>query len=250
MNTVDIIIPTYGLPEVTVAGLASLKRAGGDYRIIWVDDGSQPADVEIVERFLLDSGVPHMSVKLSRNMGFVRAVNAGLVLARAPYVAVLNNDIEVPPGWLEPLVETAGHEDVGIVGVIESGAGEKGSQEFSVMHEAFRQRFDRGEAVDVVMVSLFCAVLPRRTLQKVGLLSAAYEPGFCDDDDYCERIKAAGLRCVVKCSVMVQHRRRTTWKAAYAEDAIREMIRVRTAQFEARKPCEGFGWACVRPDAD
>src|SRR5262249_9493031 len=41
------------------------------------------------------------------NLGFARGMNQGLAVARGRYVAFCNNDTTMPPGWAEPLVETA-----------------------------------------------------------------------------------------------------------------------------------------------
>ena len=247
MPKVDIILLTHGLPKTTQACLSSIKEAGGDYRIIWIDNGSVLPEREGVEYFLASQKIPHLAVRLGKNVGFLRAFNAGLTLSRAPFVAALNNDTEVPRGWIERLIETAGRKDAGIVGVIEEGACEKGSQQPAVMHEAFRQRYDNGDVVEAKMVSLFCAMIPRRTLQKVGLLSAAYEPGFLDDDDYCERIRSAGLKCLVDMSVHVKHKRRSTWRTIKSEEEIQKMIMERREQFKQQPVSQG-GWACVRGD--
>jgi GT2 family glycosyltransferase len=44
---------------------------------------------------------------LGENGGFSVAVNAGIKASRAEYVALLNNDTEVDPDWLEALVRAA-----------------------------------------------------------------------------------------------------------------------------------------------
>jgi hypothetical protein len=45
---------------------------------------------------------------MSTNTGFSNAINAGLDACRTPWVAVLNNDVELAPDWLGRLVEAAG----------------------------------------------------------------------------------------------------------------------------------------------
>ena len=67
---------------------------------IVVDDGSTDGTGELLrERF---SWVRHL--RLERNVGFVGAVNAGIAASDGEIVALLNNDTEAEPGWLEALV--------------------------------------------------------------------------------------------------------------------------------------------------
>jgi GT2 family glycosyltransferase len=86
--------------------LAALEGAGGITRIIVVDNGgaahpSSP-DVELIR-------MP--------NRGYGAGANVGIDAARrhgAELVAVLNDDIQVTPGWLDPLLaELEGRPEVG-----------------------------------------------------------------------------------------------------------------------------------------
>src|SRR3989442_1473178 len=52
----------------------------------------------------VESGVEVQWIALPRNVGFAAAVNEGIRAARGELVALLNNDTEVDPGWLEALV--------------------------------------------------------------------------------------------------------------------------------------------------
>jgi hypothetical protein len=67
--------------------------------VIVVDNGSRDGSVHFVrERF------PQTKlVELAENRGFAAATNAGIAIAEAPLVAVLNNDAEPAPDWLEEL---------------------------------------------------------------------------------------------------------------------------------------------------
>lgn len=65
--------------------------------VIVVDNGSSDRSVEIAR------GHAAEVIELRSNLGFAPAVNAGLRAARSPLLAVLNNDVELPPKWLETL---------------------------------------------------------------------------------------------------------------------------------------------------
>ncbi len=65
-----------------------------------VDNGSTDCSVSFVEE-----NYPAVTVINSGgNIGYSAANNLGVGHARGKYVVLLNNDVEVSPGWLEPLV--------------------------------------------------------------------------------------------------------------------------------------------------
>ena len=47
--------------------------------------------------------------------------------------------------------------------------------------------------------------IPRNTLNKVGVLDTNYGIGYFEDDDYCLRIRDAGLKLVVAKDLYVHH---------------------------------------------
>ena len=80
------------------------------FEVIVVDDGSSDGSVEEAQaRF------PKIRVlRNPRNLGFAATCNRGLEAAGGRYVVLLNNDVEVQPGWLSELVRFAeAHEEVG-----------------------------------------------------------------------------------------------------------------------------------------
>jgi GT2 family glycosyltransferase len=73
------------------------------YEVLFLDNGSHDGSVEYVRTHF--PGVRVLA--LDRNLGFVGANNLGIRLARGRYVALLNNDTRVHPGWLEALIAAA-----------------------------------------------------------------------------------------------------------------------------------------------
>lgn len=93
---VSIIVLNYNGRKWLEACLESLgAQAHVDAELILVDNASTDDSVTFVrERF------PSVRlVQLEKNLGFAGGNNAGARVARAPYLAFLNNDTDADPGW-------------------------------------------------------------------------------------------------------------------------------------------------------
>jgi GT2 family glycosyltransferase len=62
------------------------------------------------------------------------------------------------------------------------------------------------------MVCFVCVFVPRRTLEAVGLLDEQFVGYGCDDDDYCLRVRKAGLKIGIFDGCFVDH---STLKSTY-----------------------------------
>ncbi|MEF3273846.1 MAG: glycosyltransferase family 2 protein [Chloroflexus sp.] len=98
---IDVIVPNYNGSAFLQACLDSLRaQTRRDFVVTVVDDASVDDSVA-----LLQARYPEVQVLvMPRNRGFAAAVNAALVATRQPFVALLNNDTEADPHWLEALI--------------------------------------------------------------------------------------------------------------------------------------------------
>ena len=107
---VSFVIPLFNCLPLTQAMVASLQAslpAGLTHEIILVDDGSTDGTRE----WLATLGTPFRVVLNERNLGYAVANNRGAALAQGDLLALLNNDLVLPPGWFEPLL--AAHRQLG-----------------------------------------------------------------------------------------------------------------------------------------
>lgn len=102
MATVAALIPHWNRCELLVALLESLRAQKLPFdEIIVADNGSADDSAEVAER----AGA--RVLRLGRNFGFAAAVNRGIEAAQSDWVAILNNDVTLEPGWLCALLEAA-----------------------------------------------------------------------------------------------------------------------------------------------
>lgn len=107
MTRVDAVMLTYdGLPLLEAGLPTVLAQSDSLARLILVDNGSSDGTAEHVARRW--PGIE--LVRLERNVGVAAALNRGLAEATTEFVALLNNDVELTPGWLAALaVELDAH---------------------------------------------------------------------------------------------------------------------------------------------
>lgn len=111
---VSIIIPVYNQFDYTMNCLKAILQYSGNvkYEIIVADDCSTDQTSEL-EKVVSGITVMHNVV----NLKFLRNCNNAAQNAKGKYILFLNNDTQVQPGWLEPLVEVMEqHEEAGMVG--------------------------------------------------------------------------------------------------------------------------------------
>lgn len=77
--------------------------------VVVVDNGSDDGAAEAAER------LGARAVRMGFNAGFSRAVNRGIAECSSGWIAIVNSDVELEPGWLEHLMEAAGQPDAWFV---------------------------------------------------------------------------------------------------------------------------------------
>ena len=156
-------------------------------------------------------------VAVGENIGWVKACNAGLALATAPYVVLMNDDTEVvTPGWLEKLREPMLKDDrIGMVGPVSN---------FTCIQNQLvhRNRKLVGEDSDDWFIqsplvrsggplSFFCVMLRREMVVDIGYLDEQFGIGLGEDDDYQRRADFAGWRIAIQPTVQVNHDCHQSW---------------------------------------
>ena len=94
---IDVVIVNWQGRELLVSCLAHLARQTVPHRVIVADNGSTDGSVE-----LLRQAFPEVTlIALGENLGFGVANNRAVAAGDAPYVVLVNNDVDAAPDFLE-----------------------------------------------------------------------------------------------------------------------------------------------------
>jgi GT2 family glycosyltransferase len=179
------------------------------FELVIVDNGSTDGTPDYL-RALAAADSRVLPITISTNLGFARAVNAGIGVARGEAVVLLNNDTIVASGWLIRLLRHLQDHGVGMVGPVTNQAPDESRvavdySTYGGFLEAAAARAGRDRGRDVAGLTLFCAALRRDVIDRLGPLDNRFEVGMFEDDDYCMRLGAAGLRLRLAEDVLVHH---------------------------------------------
>ncbi|MFQ3581739.1 MAG: glycosyltransferase family 2 protein [Chloracidobacterium sp.] len=231
--SVSVVIPTYEgqallarfLPSVIVALQNYTAATGAPVEILVVDDGSQDATVGwlAAQAFAFVRVLPQPV-----NQGFAPTCNVGFAAARHDLIWLLNNDIEVTPQALFPLV---GHFTTPTVFAVSSRALRLGSDAIDGagrLGRCVRGYWKVFEGYDVLMQQMPAeAVLPTMTasggyslfdaakLRELGGFDELLAPFYWEDVELCYRAWKRGWEVRYEPRSLVFHQSSATIKARF-----------------------------------
>lgn len=101
-----VIVPVYNEEKILLELYARLtkaaKQVSENYRILFINDGSNDASMEVILTFAAnDENVDY--IDLSRNFGHQQAVSAGLDAVEGKAVVIIDGDLQDPPELIPQL---------------------------------------------------------------------------------------------------------------------------------------------------
>lgn len=236
---VAIVVPVYNASAAVRRCLDSvLVHSSGRARLIVIDDASPDADIgALLARYV---GLPGVEVLSNpRNLGFTATANRGIEAAGRDDVVLLNADTEVGPNWLTGLRRAAhARADIATATAVSDNAGafsvpelERENPPPSVWTHAQTARAfwqHAGHAYPMLPTGNgFCMYVRRAVFDAVGMLDAAAFPqGYGEENDFCQRASAKGLRHAIAGTVFVHHARSLSFGVARREELGRAGMRV------------------------
>jgi GT2 family glycosyltransferase len=215
---VDVVIPVYrgfaATQRCLSAVLADYERPPGD--VIVIEDASDESDLTN----WLAALAAERRIRLHRNdsnQGFVRVANQGFELAGRRDVALLNNDTEVPRGWLKRLAAHAYLSSCcGSVSPFSNNAsicsypGSIGGRlpfgcTLAELDAACRTA-NNGRFSAVPTTVGCCMYLRRDCLDAVGPFDVvAFGRGYGEENDFCMRANRVGWEHRLACDTFIYH---------------------------------------------
>lgn len=102
---VSVVILNWNAEHLLCQFLPSVVRNStlpdGECEVVVADNGSTDGSVTLIEEEFPSVRI----IRLSENYGFAEGYNRALEQVNAEYAVLLNDDVEVTAGWLQPLVD-------------------------------------------------------------------------------------------------------------------------------------------------
>lgn len=213
---VTVVVPTLGrsplLEECLRALRAEAERSGGE--IVLVEQGAPVPEAL--------GALADRRIHLARPVGFTAAVNLGIEAAEGRWIAVVNDDAVVAPGWLAALLAALEAEPKAASAQgLNLCAGEpprvdgvglawnRWLQAVQLGHGEPASAAARAAVSEVFGVSATAALYRREALREVALPgSAVFDPRlgtYYEDADLAARLRAAGYRALSVPAATVRH---------------------------------------------
>jgi GT2 family glycosyltransferase len=181
---VSIIIPTYNhCDDFLKPCIESVIKYTDmtDKELIVVANGCTDNTKEYLISLSEDERIPHYSwTWFDEATGAPKALNEGIMAAQGEYVLLLNNDVVFLKQKKDALIkmhldEFKKDEKVGIVGPIISHC----------------------VPIDRDFIIFFCAMIPKKLFEEIGLLDEAFSPGAGEDVDFCVKAQRSGYKIAI-----------------------------------------------------
>jgi glycosyltransferase involved in cell wall biosynthesis len=216
---VSVVVPTHDRAGYLAVTLDSLnaQEIEAPYEVIVVDDGSRDGTPGVVRR----AGTRYL--RHDRPRGVNAARNEGARAASSDLIALVDDDVYAPPGWLAAMVEgAAAHPGVEAFGGpirarFEGPAPRSCGRELPPITTLDLGREDR-EAGLVWSANM---LVRRAALERVGEFDESLPTGG-DEEEWLRRLRAKGGRVMYLAAAGLDHRRagndarlRSLMRAAY-----------------------------------
>ncbi|MDA8091175.1 MAG: glycosyltransferase family 2 protein [Actinomycetota bacterium] len=180
----SIIIPVFNQISFTKICMESLQATRPeDSEIIIVNNGSS----DETSRYLSECRDITV-IQNDRNLGCAAAWNQGIKASRGQWIAILNNDIILSPGWLNKLLDFAIEKNADIV----SPAFREGPYNYDIAaySKEFTRKMQRASRMGVAQG--ICFMVKRRVFDRIGFFDENFKIGQYEDADFFRRAKQAG----------------------------------------------------------
>jgi GT2 family glycosyltransferase len=208
--TVSIVIANWNTKDLIrgcIESILSHVKTGFEYEIIIIDNASSDGSRD----YLLSLGDKIILICNSKNLGYAKACNQGMKLAKGKYVLLLGSDTVMLENTLEECVSfLESHTGAGAVGcrlLNTDGSAQNSCKKFPRLANAFytylsldslnrdydMAGFDYNHTREVEQVATTFLMTRRELMEKIGYFDEAYRILY-NDVDLCHRIWDSGYK--------------------------------------------------------
>jgi GT2 family glycosyltransferase/glycosyltransferase involved in cell wall biosynthesis len=208
----DVIIPVFNAPDwVKLCVRRLISQTPDEYlnQIILVDDGSN----DFTKGFLEDLAAGCLKIVLVRNEkneGFVKSINRGLSLVKAPYILLLNSDCMITKNTIPKLIAHATEQDnIGLVSPVSNHSPVVSLEmipgySFIEMNHLVERLFPCMSFPACTIVGN-CLLITRACFEQTGFFDLCWGKGYGEESDYQFRAMQKGFEARIAIDTYVYH---------------------------------------------
>lgn len=187
---VSVVVAAWGSAPHLLGCLASIgaQRTTDPFEVVVVLNDVEPHVLDAVARLVRGAKV----ITSRSDLGFAGSVNVGVASTRSELLAIIHDDVTVPPGWLDVLAASAAsHPAAEVIGCAVTVDDAPGSRD--------RAAGPGGPAEDSSIAVSECAFLVRRRAwDRLGGLDGIFHPFGFATTDLCARVAETGGHVVIE----------------------------------------------------
>jgi GT2 family glycosyltransferase/glycosyltransferase involved in cell wall biosynthesis len=224
----DVIIPVFNAPEwVKLCVQSVVAQTPNDYlnKIILIDDASNAFTGDLLNDLARDYN-KIVLVRNEKNEGFVKSINRGLSLTKAPYILLLNSDCLITKDTIPKLIaHTTEKGSVGLVSPVSNHSPVVSLEmvpgySFIDMNHLVERLFPRMSFPACTIVGS-CLLITRACFEQTGFFDPCWGKGYGEESDYQFRAMHKGFEARIAIDTYVYHKS----EASFADDAETELLR-------------------------
>jgi GT2 family glycosyltransferase len=244
--TVSIIILNWNRSSLTRDCLLHIQKhtSGVPYEIIIVDNGSSPDEVDLLRTICREHNA--RLIELNQNLYFGEANNIAAEAAQGEILLLLNNDVTVGAGYIQPLIKVlneaylagaVGPKFIYPNGKLQEAGGYIRPDGWTIQYGKTSAPADaitaRGPHI-VDYCSAACLLLRRDVFLRAGGFDPLFDPAYFEDVDLMLRIRSMGLFTYLCADVTVVHHENATSKEVWDQESLSSVIITNHRRFVER----------------
>lgn len=205
---VSIVFSNFNGGKEPINCLNSIRRLNypqSSLEVIVIDNHSTDGSYQAIKNSFSFAKV----LRQKKNLGFAKAINLGVKIAKGDFIFITNDDIIFEKNSLKTLTDFAlKHNDCIIGGKQVHSQTKKfiaGGRKFSLW-TGMQTNIKTRSPVICDQVDGCAMLIPRKVIKDIGLFDERFFPVYGEDLDFCLRVKKAGFKVIYLPKAIFYHK--------------------------------------------